>query len=208
VANDGSIIGNATNQDGWAGYYRYDVLNRGFFKTSTPAGFTNPINRHTIARSADGSRILIMPLPLSSAPNYWYYYRSSDSTFVATALQTVNTYGRLSSVSVSRNGSRSIIDNVVYDASFSAQGTLLPSWTYGDAVIISPDGTSAYIYIKSTGVVHKYDLTSAVGGVFAEVGTGTAVPDAPGDGLLMAISPDGGSLIIAGTARVIVMAAP
>ncbi|MDO8989009.1 MAG: IPT/TIG domain-containing protein [Sideroxyarcus sp.] len=208
MANDGSIIGNATNQDGWEGYYRYDVLNRAFFKTSTPAGFINPINRHTIARSADGSRILIMPLPLSSAPNYWYYYRSSDSTFVATALQTLNIYGRLSSVSVSRNGSRSIIDNVVYDDSFSALGTLLPSWNDSDVVIISPEGANAYIYIKNTGVVHKYDLTSAIGGVFAEVGTGTAVPDAPGDGILMAISPDGGSLIIAGTERVIVMAAP
>jgi sugar lactone lactonase YvrE len=75
-------------------------------------------------------------------------------------------------------------------------------------VVISPDGTTAYTYIKSTGMVHKYDLTSVSGGAFAEMGTGTSVPDAPGDGISMAISPDGGNLFIAGTALVIIMAAP
>jgi hypothetical protein len=206
MANDGSVIGNATNQAGWDGYYKYDVLNRAFFKISTPAGFTNPINRNSFAGSADGSKLLIAPL--TTAPDIWYYYKSSDSTFVATALHTLNIYGGSSSVSVSRNGSRSIIENVVYDASFSALGTLLPSWNSNDTVVISPDGTTAYTYIKSTGMVHKYDLTSVSGGAFAEMGTGTSVPDAPGDGISMAISPDGGNLFIAGTALVIIMAAP
>jgi hypothetical protein len=211
MANDGSVIGNASNQVAWEGYYKYDILNRAFFKISTPAGFTNPINRNSMAGSADGSRLLIAPFPSYSTPNpgNWYYYKSSDSTFVATTLSTPNFFGEPSTVSTSLNGSRSIIQNVVYDASFNVLGTLLPSWGLVDRVVISPDGTKAYTYIKSTGVIHKYDLTSINGsGEFAEIGTGTLVTDSPGDGISMAISPDGGNLFIVGKALVITMAAP
>jgi len=58
-------------------------------------------------------------------------------------------------------------------------------------------------------MIHKYDLNSPNGsGGFTEVGSGTIPADFPGTGVAMTISPDGGTLFLAGSLRVLITPAP
>jgi hypothetical protein len=78
---------------------------------------------------------------------------------------------------------------------------------FANTVVVSPNGTRAYTY--SSGTVRTYDLTTPpVLGAFSEIGIGTATPGNPGLGTVMTISPDGGTLFIAGDAAIVVMPAP
>ena len=80
------------------------------------------------------------------------------------------------------------------------------------ASILSPTSTKAYTWDTkgTTGTVRTFDISAApVGGQFPEIGTGVTPPGTYlGYYVVMAISPDGGTLFLAGTNQIAVMPTP
>jgi len=200
VANDGGVVGPTYSPNV---FYWYDILDRNFITLATPSSSWAALNRF-VSASGDGSR-LILPNTVTSA-NTLYYYDSGNQNMVSTSAMTTLS----DMVSINRTGSRYIVLNaatqhIVYDSSFSSIGSL-PAL---DSAIISPTGNIAYTYVSSNNTIHKYDLNSPNGsGGFTEVGTGTVLADSPGTGASMTISPDGGTLFLAGSLRVLITPAP
>jgi hypothetical protein len=209
-ANDGSAIGNASSPTLGVSLYRYDMLSQQFTVLSTQADMTN----RAIMASADGDT-LVLPsfeplVPTSGKPVFTY-----DATAGALTQRPAITVGE-EPMSISRDGSRIILVSLnpatgsnaitVYDASFNVLGRL-PTGLNG--VVLSPNGATAFGYYPSGSRVRKFDLTApdSAGG-FAEIGLGTVVAS-PGTALTaMTITPDGGTLFLAGNQRVIVLPAP
>jgi hypothetical protein len=109
---------------------------------------------------------------------------------------------------MSRNASRIILvdDNsptpvTVYDAGFNALGTLPND---ASPFVLSPDGNFAYAYSSAGGRVRKFNVSTSV----AEVGSGSVVAPAKTDMSEMTISPDGGTLFLAGKTSVVIAPAP
>jgi hypothetical protein len=208
-ANDGMAIGNAHSPALGTSLYRYDMLSQQLTPLSTQADMTH----RAIMASADGDT-LVLPsfeplVPSSGKPVFTY-----DATTRALVQQPAITTGE-EPMSISRDGSRIILVSLnpstgtnaitVYDASFNVLGTL-PAGLNG--VVVSPDGSTAYAYYPVGSRVRKFNLNAPAGGGFFEVGTGTVVAS-PGAALTaMTMSPDGGTLFLAGTANVIIMPAP
>jgi hypothetical protein len=214
--NDGGAIGaTQSSTDGLVSLYRYDMLTQDYTALSTQSSFGEVM---TFA-PADGSRVILPSFTLFQPGDPLTTFNPSDGTLATTSVTTLN----LGSASLSRTGSRiALIDKAllagqlttVYDSSFNALGTLpdtLPGPVPLTGVVISPDGTKAYAYYPSpSNVIRKFDLNSPNGsGGFTEIGSFTSVPDSPGTNLIeMTISPDGGTLFLAGSVKVIVMPAP
>jgi hypothetical protein len=106
-----------------------------------------------------------------------------------------------------RTASRIVLNNTqVYDSGFNLLSGALPNTTL--AVVLKADGTAAYTY-DSSGKVRKFDLTGTpVAGVYPEIGTGTTLAGSPGNNVSMTITPDGGTLFLAGGTQVVVQPAP
>lgn len=115
--------------------------------------------------------------------------------------------------SIDTNGDRIVLTGPggceVFDSKLDLLGTLLDSPPLG--VIVRPDGTRAYL-LDTSGVLHSFDLTANVaGGTYPEVGTGITIGtlgESESGRIHMAISPDGGTLYIAGTAGVVIQPSP
>jgi hypothetical protein len=200
VANDGGAVGPTYNPNV---FYWYDILDRNFVTLATPSTSWIALNRF-VSASGDGST-LILPNTVSSA-NTLYYYNSGNQNISGTSATT--TYSDM--VSINRTGSRSIVrialaQYAVYDSTFNSLGSL-PAL---DAAVISPTGDIAYTYASSDNTIHKYDMNSPNGsGGFTEVGSGTVLADSPGTGVAMTISPDSGTLFLAGSLRVLIAPVP
>jgi hypothetical protein len=207
-ANDGTAIG-AINLPtlGNPSLYRYDMLTKQFDVLSTLSA-TSDLGRRIVSASGDGSR-LVLPFNDSSGSRNIVLYASGDRSQTEVSAATSST----TQASQSRTGSRVILTSfagtpsqvtAVYDDSFNILGTL-PNDLQG--VVISPDGSKAYAYFSATGTIREFDLNGTGG--FTEIGTGTPVASVPGTGFQqMALSPDGGSLFMAGNQNFIVMPAP
>jgi len=111
---------------------------------------------------------------------------------------------------LNRRATRILINgNRIYDANFQLLGNVTGSPT----VALSPDGSKAYTYSGGT-VLRTHDLNGVltdpnpVVGHFPEIGFGTTLPSSPGIDSTMIISPDGGTLFIAGSDGIVVVPAP
>jgi hypothetical protein len=97
----------------------------------------------------------------------------------------------------------------VRDANLNLLGTFPCSTLLAD--IVRPDGTRLYT-LDTAGVLHSFDLTANVaGGAYPEIGTGTtigALGESESGRLHMAISPDGGTLYLAGAGGIAVQPSP
>ena len=95
----------------------------------------------------------------------------------------------------------------VYDGSYNLLGTL-PNTTR--AVALYQDATPhvfAYTYDSASSQALRYDLTaSQSGGAYSSIASAPAAN--PGASVRMAISPDGGTLFIAGSSQIVVQPAP
>jgi hypothetical protein len=214
--NDGGAIGAAqSSTDGLVSLYRYDMLTQDFTALSTEFDFGAVM---TFA-PADASRVILPSFTSFLPGDPLSTFNPSDGTLATTSVTTF----QLGFASLSRTGSRiALLDKAftlqqlttIYDSSFNALGAL-PDSPLGPStltgVVISPDGSTAYAYFSGApGTVRKFDLNSPNGsGGFTEIGSGTAAPDFPGTNLIeMTISPDGSTLFLAGSQKVIVMPAP
>jgi hypothetical protein len=207
--NDGGAVGSAYAPLTGITLYRYDMLTQQFAALSTESSMTN----RTIVASGDGDT-LVLPTSEPLAPGFekpLFTYDASLGTLTQRAVLNTGT----ENASVSRDGSRFILVNApnsaqqvttVYNASFTALGNL-PADLRG--FVISPDGSTAYAYFSGSGLVRKFDLNDPDGmGGFVEVGVGVAVSSPGSFFSRIAISPDGGTLFLAGNERLIVVPAP
>ena len=200
VSNDGGAVGPTYSPNL---FYWYDILDRTFITLGIPSTSWTALNRF-VSASGDGS-MLVLPNTVSTAASLYYYDAGNQNI---TGTSTTTTYSDM--VSVNRTGSRSIVriasaQYAVHDGSFNSIGSL-PSL---DAAVISPTGNFAYTYVSANHTIHKYDLNSPNGsGGFTEVGSGTTLADSPGTGVAMTISPDGGTLFLAGSDLVLITPAP
>jgi hypothetical protein len=211
VANDGIIAmyADVTFNCG-AHLMLYDARNRRF------RDITQIQCRGTLGASGDGSRLLSMEQFLE-AP------MSTDDVFsidTATGALVPTGVHLLSGVApvLNRTGSRIVLNNTrVYDGSYNFIGSL-PSTT--DAVALSPDGSRAYAFDHS-GKMIVYDLNGALtGGVYPQIGSPITLAADPGPVstslsalytnavVLMAITPDGKTVFIAGKKQIVVQPTP
>ena len=198
--NDGGAIGNAAVSNGIS-LYRYDMLTQTFTAVSSQFQMLN----RQLFSSGNGDTV-VMP-SVDSSNSQLFTYDASDGTLAPRTAHTCS----FDLAAVNRDATRFIIvgeapcalaGTRVYDASFNPLGTL-PRAPF----VLSPDG--AFAYAVSGGSVRKFDLNAPTsGGSFTEVGS-AAVTLSPGGGLNeMTISPDGGTLFLAGSKDVIIMPAP
>jgi hypothetical protein len=208
-------------------YYACNPNNDPTVSPCLPA-FTQPastptLDNSTAVASADGSLIaLIQKDPALTSPPGVFQYLAASDTFSATSVvlnqDSVNPVAPAIGVNTPPNSTtsnthivlsgkdvNSITVTNVYDASYNLLGTL-PGTTL--AVVVKPDATRAYTF-DSTGQVRSFNLTAApAGGPFPEVGSGTTLAGNPGTGVRMAISPDGGTLFLAGSSHIVVLPSP
>jgi len=201
VANDGyAVVTTGVNGSGFSDAYKYFVAD---------GTLSNPVDFFyfgSIGAGADGSRAVVIQGGLSPAPNLSQYI-ASTSTFstVNVALSQL-----LFRPVLNRRATRILINgNRVYDANFQRLGNVPGSTT----VALSPDGSKAYTYSGGT-ILHAYDLNGVLTdpdpaiGQFPEIGFGTTLAGDAGSNSTMTISPDGGTLFIAGNDQIVVVPAP
>jgi hypothetical protein len=227
VGNDG----NAVVTTGIAGststaLYSYSACNP-LYTTCSPA-FSQPattptLDNSTAIGSADGALVTIMQgdATLTTAPSVYQYVALTDTYSATSAALNQNavapalsvytppdsTTGSARIVLSGTNASHVAVTNV-YDASYTLLGTL-PSTTV--AVVVKPDTSRAYAFDVNGSVltVFSYDLTtSQAGASMPQVGSGITLTNNPGSGVKMTISPDGGTLFLAGSNQIVVMPSP
>jgi hypothetical protein len=194
LANDGNaLITTGVNGSGFFDAYRYSIRD-GLF--SPPVG---NFSFATAGASTDGSRVVFVQSGVSPAQSV-YQYLASDASLAPVNLPLNRL---LAGPALDRRASRIVLNgNLVYGANYQLLGSIPGS----SAVALSPDGSKAHAYSSGT-MMHTYNLTSAVAGVFPEI-TATTLPSDPGPNPVMTISPDGGTLFIAGSDGIVVVPAP
>jgi IPT/TIG domain-containing protein/BACON domain-containing protein len=195
VANDGNaLVTEGFFGSGFVPMFKYSIATGTF--TSSLFGGGGGFSLPNLGGSADGSRLVVTQNGVSP-PQAVYVYNASTSTLLATSLELNANFPVLN-----RNGTRiSISGFSIYDANLQLLGTIPGSQT------LSPDGLRAYAADHT--VLHTYDLgATPVAGVFPELGTGTTLPGDPGPNTAMTVSPDGGTLFIAGSDAIVVVPTP
>jgi hypothetical protein len=210
-ANDGGAIGNVSTAANGITLFRYDLLTQQFSQLSQDADMVN----RTIAGAADGD-ILVMPSFEPLSPAFYKPIVRYDATGNSLSSVVATTGGTEHvSIGLDSNASKVILvvsplsaaqETRVYDSSFGLLGTLPVDLT---AFAISPDGNTAWAYFPAGSRVRRFNLNAPDGiGGFAEVGTGTVVASPGSFFSKMVVSPDGGTLFLAGNDRFIVLPAP
>ncbi len=213
VANDGNAIittGNGLLVSTATPLYLYAARSPAFTQSST----TPSLDNATPGASADGSIIALEQGDASAAtvPDA-YQYTAASETFAATSA-AINAYNSTIQNSIApaldRSATHIVLNGTnVYGNGFNFLGTL-PSTTL--AVVVNPDASCAYTFDSSNGgQILTFNLaTSPGGGAFSQVGTGLTLTSSPGTGgmIKMAISPDGGTLFIAGSSQIVIEPSP
>jgi hypothetical protein len=204
--------------------YLYSIANGSF---TQPAGIpSSPVNTPSLNNSipgisADGSLAVLAQGFSGAGASAIYTFSPATMTFAVVSNQTINQYAALPAVD--RTGTTVVLNGTnVYRPDFilptppyiriildfTLLGTL-PSTT--EAVVISPDASKAYTVDSSTSPpsLLTYDLSyNAGGGAFPQIGTGATLAGDPGNGVQMTMSPDGGTLFIAGSNQIVVQPTP
>jgi hypothetical protein len=169
--------------------------------------------RGTPGSSADGSRVILSHASPDSMGSYIGQYDSLSGrfSFIPSSVPGVpSTWPRTSiRPKLDRKATRLVMNGyIVIKNSDYSHPSFLPPVAPGDsaAVALSPDGTRAYQYVSGT-LLRTFDVSSSDQSV-SEIGTGTVLPSDPGASPVMTVSPDGGTLFIAGANAVVVVTAP
>lgn len=209
MTNNGlMLITTGVNGSGSSPLYGYSLRTG----TVTPVdGYYNYFYFGSPGASLDGSRAAIIEGGLSPTPPVIRYDASSGS-LSSTNLLLNQDY--INPPLLDRSGTKVILNgHLVYDGNYNQIGDLPCGGITSAGVeysVIAPDGTRAYCYNQGTQVLHTYNLTATpVAGMFPEIGTGTNLVGNPGAGATrMVVSPDGGTLFIAGPEAIVVQPVP
>ncbi len=230
MGNDGNaVVTTGLPPSTSTGLYIYNACNSYSITNSlcTP-GFPNPqpanipaLDNSTAVASEDGSLISILQGDSTqTSPPYVYQYAAASDTFSAVnVLLNQNSIAPAVSVYTPANSTTSTTRLVlsgtdvnnnsvinVYDGSYNLFGTL-PGTTLAVVLYQTATNVYAYTYDSTSSQVLRYDLTtSLVGGAYSPVASATAAN--PGAGVRMTISPDGGTLFLAGSSQIVVQPAP
>jgi WD40 repeat protein len=197
VSNDGQALATSTsapNADDFTPLYREFVSSR----TLEVLGLSFQWGQ--IGASADGARVF---MGTTGSSNDVYLYDASTGLLTGTGVSQ-----DLTGLSVDRTGAKLIAAKAVFNRDLFQIGSL-PATTA--AAVIAPDGKRAYTYDQNK-TLRVFDLTqNPVDGIFPELGSGTTLsfpPDNKPAAASMAITPDGGTVILAGSLRVVVQPVP
>jgi hypothetical protein len=110
-------------------------------------------------------------------------------------------------LAISRNGNRIVVNGArVYSDTEFLLGSL-PDTTA--AIALKPDGTRAYTYDPTAGGVLVFDISvNRDGAAYAPLGAPVPLAGDPGSNPRMIISPDGGTLFLAGGQQIVVQPTP
>jgi hypothetical protein len=204
VANDGkALVTTGIFGSGSTETLRFSIADRTF----SGNGFNDALYNADAGGSADGSRLVLPQNGLSPAPQV-FLYNASTSTLGATSLALNASFPALN-----RQASRILLGGFsIYDAGFQLLGGI--GGSSPESQTLSPDGTRAYAADRISGGLlvptrlRTFDLTATpVSGQFPEIGTGTSLPSDTGRSVIT-VSPDGGTVFIAGSDGIVVVPAP
>jgi hypothetical protein len=206
VANDGGGVGGAFAPNSGISLYRFDVLSQRFSELSTQSDMAN----RTIAASENGDTLVLATFE-SLVPSFAkpvFIYNATSAALSQKGVSSTST----ERASVSRTGARMILatdssrnpTTRVYDydgTTLSVRGDLP---TGANGFVVSPDGNTAYVYYSANSTLRKFDLTAP--GFPLRASPSVAAPG--GQFAQLTISPDGGTIVMAGTENVVVVPAP
>ena len=210
-SNDGKALISSSSE---YNLFTYDILSGALYTLSTDFSYAN---RYIMA-SADGSKVFMPSRNITTIQELATYYDATTGQLITSTTLTSHIFD----MSVDKTGNRIILaDNLndqayVYDQNYNQLGILPPLegldlfFTH-TSLVISPDGTRAYVYVGTTGLLHVLDLTITDGGNgFVEIGTGISLQDPlPTNSVTkMSISPDGGTLFIVSNGQLIIQPVP
>jgi hypothetical protein len=222
VTNDGNaLITTGLSGSGGTPTYLYPLSQSLFQNTFQPCNYFA-----TPAVSADGSLAVFIQGGLSPVPPLCSYESSSGSFAVlpinANQTQCMNSaMGTCRTPSLDKSANHISVIDVLYTASIYARNFTLLGRLPGmfGVVTLSPDGTRAYAY-ESNGILRTFDMTAnTVNGQFQEIGSGTMLAGNPGSAVVtyppspytivkITVSPDGGTLFLAGSNQLVIQPAP
>ncbi|MET0534570.1 MAG: IPT/TIG domain-containing protein [Steroidobacter sp.] len=172
--------------------------------TSALIAATVAINNASQGMSANGATAYLIqgdPTTTTDLPVYEY---TTNGNGIATATFSLHQNG-IPPV-LARNETRLVMNGVrVYDQAETFLA-VLPGTT--GSVVLRPDGKRAYTYDRFAGGILTFDTSVDPGEVFPALGPVTPISGDPGQGVRMIISPDGGTLFIAGSNQIVVQPTP
>jgi hypothetical protein len=179
--------------------YLYDAT------TGAIGTLNNALNNGTPAMAALGTTaVIVQGDPTLTSDVAIYQYTASSNSLAANTQVT-----RQNGVppTVDRTFSRFVLNGRrVYDGAFGFLGTL-PDTT--NAVVLKPNGTRAYAYDATAGGILIYDTSvDREEAAYTALGAATPLAADPGTGARMTITPDGGTLFVAGSLRIVVLPTP
>jgi hypothetical protein len=215
MANDGSFVGPAYRSVTLApSAYRYDAVERAFYLLTAPASWTHAEFRMGLPTPSGRTVSLVYVGAGLARPIFEYSASTGELAEVSSSgtLQLrISSYNRDETVSLTsfNDGTGERLEVRRPSPQFPGLTEIAVLSVNSNGAVVSPDGTRLYYYTADDDKVHVLDLehTQLVQPVFPEIGASAPI-DAPGAGAQMLVTPDGGSLVIAGKDRVIVMPAP
>ena len=195
------IIGDLSCCSGSFPVFGYSPLT-GVLRTVTQPGVFSVMDAFA-AGSADGSMVLVPnnndPILNPGQPTLRY-----DSNIGALIQNPVSARAFIAP-QINRHATRLLFDRLdVRDANLALLGSL-PNSTQN--AVLDPVELRAYAYENNT--VRVYDLDGTlVNGIYPEISPAIPVSNDPGGANFITISPDGGTLFIAGTDQVVVVPLP
>ena len=179
--------------------YAYDVNSATFTESGTL------LNNATPGVPRNGSIVMLITgdPSLTTAPSLFAYSASTNSIGATTVSLNQNSIAPV----LDRDGARLALNGLnVYAGDFTLLGTL-PATTL--AVAFKPDGTSAYTYDSAAAAVLTFDTSvTRDGAALPQVGAAVPLAADPGAGVKMIISPDGGTLFLAGATQIVIQPTP
>lgn len=170
------------------------------------------LNNATPTMAANGATAIVSQGdPTLTADIAVYSYATSGPTS-SNSLATTSVSLRQNTVApaVDRAVSRVILNGLrvygVVSNDLSLFGTLPDTTT---AVVMKPNGTRAYAYDPTLGGIVTYDVSvDRDEAAYVALGAATPLVGNPGSGVKMIISPDGGTLFLAGSSQIVVQPTP
>jgi len=199
VANDGNaLVTSGIFGSGFTPTFKFSVADRTFTQGTS-------LFIPDAGGSADGSLLVLTENGLSPPPAV-YVYNASTGTLSPTSL-----FENLSFPILDRTGNRIMLSGfTIYNRSLQKLGDLAIGGSFTESHTLSPNGLRAYaadtLFVPK--LLRTFDLAATpVAGQFLEIGSGTPLPSDPGRGV-MTVSPDGGTVFIAGSDAIIVVPTP
>jgi hypothetical protein len=207
VTSNGDVLALADSHPNCCGYPLYRYVPSDATLSQIPS---TSFSRGIVAASADGSTAMVGDTSVGGGLNIIYNFNASTGSLSQWGSNAQRFEVR--QLQLSRDGAHALFNTTeLYDRlTFTLRGRLPVS---SRASVLNAAGTVAYTY-GADGKLHKYDVSAFIaGGTYTESGTGVTLagnPSAvPGEvGVKMLLSPDGGTLFLAGTQQIVVVPAP